>query len=223
MTLLVLENISKDFKDGNTVINALKKTNLAIERGKFVAITGPSGSGKSTLLTILGLLQKPTSGNFYLQNQSMLGLDPKQQEAVRFRQIGFILQSSNLIPFLRVKEQFAFIDKLNKIKNKNNNHDKLFTLLGIEDLQNKFIHELSGGQKQRVAIARALYNKPDLILADEPTSALDSEKAVAVVELLAMITKQQGGTVIMVTHDLRMTKQCDQIYNMADGILTQAK
>ena len=219
MSILHLENISKRFSDGTTQIEALKPLNFNVEKNQFVAIIGPSGSGKSTLLTILGLLQKPTTGDVYLNGEKINDKKEKEKEILRFKKIGFIFQSSNLIPFLKVKEQFTLIDKINK-KDNTKYRDELFQKLGIDSFQDKYLNKLSGGQKQRVAIARALYNNPFIILADEPTASLDSEKAFEVIDLLAAVAKDKERSVIMVTHDTRMIQKCDVVYEMRDGILT---
>lgn len=219
MSILHLENISKRFSDGTTQIEALKPLNFNVEKNQFVAIIGPSGSGKSTLLTILGLLQKPTTGDVYLNGEKINDKKEKEKEILRFKKIGFIFQSSNLIPFLKVKEQFTLIDKINK-KDNTKYRDELFQKLGIDSFQDKYLNKLSGGQKQRVAIARALYNNPSIILADEPTASLDSEKAFEVIDLLAAVAKDKERSVIMVTHDTRMIQKCDVVYEMRDGILT---
>lgn len=219
MSILHLENISKRFSDGTTQIEALKPLDFNVEKNQFVAIIGPSGSGKSTLLTILGLLQKPTTGDVYLNGEKINDKKEKEKEILRFKKIGFIFQSSNLIPFLKVKEQFTLIDKINK-KDNTKYRNELFQKLGIDSFQDKYLNKLSGGQKQRVAIARALYNNPSIILADEPTASLDSEKAFEVIDLLAAVAKDKERSVIMVTHDTRMIQKCDVVYEMRDGILT---
>ncbi|MDQ0359497.1 ABC transporter ATP-binding protein [Breznakia pachnodae] len=218
MSIMKLENVSKEFKDGTTKIQALKQTNLEIEENQFVAIIGPSGSGKSTLLTILGLLQKPTTGTVYLNGEKINEQQEKDKAKLRFDKIGFIFQSSNLIPFLKVKEQFRLIDKITH-KPKEEYLNELFEKLDIDSIKNKYVNQLSGGQRQRVAIARALYNEPTIILADEPTASLDSDKAYEVIDLLANVVKEGKRSVIMVTHDIRMAKKCDVIYEISDGEL----
>lgn len=222
METIRLENVMKNFEDGTNVIKALKPTSFTVEKGKFVAIIGPSGSGKSTLLTILGLLQKPTQGDVYVDGMKTNDQSDKVKTKTRFEKIGFIFQSSNLIPFLRVKEQFVLIDKLNR-KDSRAYREQLFNTLDIKSIENKHINELSGGQRQRVAIARALYNRPSIILADEPTASLDTQKAYEVVNLLSKIAKEENNSVLMVTHDLRMSEKCDSVYEMKDGLLTKIR
>lgn len=220
MSVIKLEKISKKFHDGTSEITALKSTDFEVEANQFVAIIGPSGSGKSTLLTILGLLQKPTHGKVFLNGEVVNTKKEKDKELLRFEKIGFIFQSSNLIPFLKVKEQFQLIDKITK-KDHSAYRETLFTKLGITSFANKYINKLSGGQKQRVAIARALYNNPSIVLADEPTASLDSDRAFEVIDLLAEIAKGENRSVIMVTHDIRMIEKCDVVYEMKDGVLTK--
>ncbi|MCC9895690.1 ABC transporter ATP-binding protein, partial [Streptococcus agalactiae] len=211
MAVLTFKEVTKSFKDGRQEVQALKATNFTIKSGEFVAIVGPSGSGKSTFLTIAGGLQTPTSGQLTIDGKDYTNLSEKERSRLRFESVGFILQASNLIPFLTVKQQLELVDKLagNHIPDKAN---ALFEDLGIVALQNKLPQELSGGERQRVAIARALYPDPVLILADEPTASLDTKKAYDVVKLLAKESKEKNKAIIMVTHDDRMTDFCDKIY-----------
>ncbi|MCC9872509.1 ABC transporter ATP-binding protein, partial [Streptococcus agalactiae] len=209
MAVLTFKEVTKSFKDGRQEVQALKATNFTIKSGEFVAIVGPSGSGKSTFLTIAGGLQTPTSGQLTIDGKDYTNLSEKERSRLRFESVGFILQASNLIPFLTVKQQLELVDKLagNHIPDKAN---ALFEDLGIVALQNKLPQELSGGERQRVAIARALYPDPVLILADEPTASLDTKKAYDVVKLLAKESKEKNKDIIIVTHDDRMTDFCDK-------------
>ncbi|MCU9534422.1 ABC transporter ATP-binding protein [Streptococcus sp. CSL10205-OR2] len=220
MSVLKFQNVSKEFKDGSAIIQALKPTNFSIDAGEFVAIIGPSGSGKSTFLTIAGGLQTPTKGDLIINQHSFTKLTEKERARLRFSEIGFILQSSNLIPFLTVEKQLDLVDKINK-NNQKEKQTQLFEDLGIGTLIKKFPKDLSGGERQRVAIARALYNDPQLILADEPTASLDSHRAFEVVDLLAKEAKVRKKAIIMVTHDKRMIEKCDKVYEMNDGVLKQ--
>lgn len=221
--LIEMKNVSKDFLQGDNVINALKTTNFEAYEGELIAIVGPSGSGKSTFLTILGGLQKPTTGRVLLDGKPFSELEIKEKSKIRLEKIGFILQASNLIPFLTVKEQMVLYNKINKTKVDNEWIDELFDKLGIDKLRNKYPNELSGGERQRVAIAKALYHKPNVILADEPTASLDTKKAYDVVKLLAKETKEQKKATIMVTHDERMLEFCDRVYVIVDGVLSERK
>lgn len=220
MSAIEFKDVKKTFKDGDTMIEALKETNFSVEKGEFVAIIGPSGSGKSTFLTIAGGLQAPTAGEVLINDQPFSDQKEKNRAKLRFKEIGFILQASNLVPFLTVKKQLKLVDKVSK-ENKTQSAQDLFTQLGIDKLQNKYPEDLSGGERQRVAIARALYHDPTIILADEPTASLDSEKAYEVVKILAQETKEKNKATIMVTHDTRLTDYCDRVLVMEDGVLKE--
>ncbi|WP_282920699.1 ABC transporter ATP-binding protein [Ignavigranum ruoffiae] len=222
MKAIEFKNVSKTYLDGKEEFLALKSTNLAIETGEFVAIIGPSGSGKSTFLTLAGGLQTPTEGEILINGQSIYQLSAKELGKIRFKEIGFILQSSNLIPYLSVRNQFRLIDKINK-KSRQDEMEDLLAQLEISGVADKYPEDLSGGQKQRVAIAKALYNNPTLILADEPTASLDSERAFEVVKILAKESKAKNKAIVMVTHDLRLIDQCDRVFEMSDGVLTEKK
>ena len=220
-TLIEMINVTKDFLQGDNVINALKTTNFKAYEGELIAIVGPSGSGKSTFLTILGGLQRPTTGRVLLNGKPFSELDVKEKSKIRLEEIGFILQASNLIPFLTVKEQMVLYNKITKSKVDEKWIDELFSKLTVEKLRNKYPNELSGGERQRVAIAKALYHQPNVIFADEPTASLDTKKAFDVVKLLAKETKEQKKATIMVTHDERMLEFCDRDYVIVDGILSE--
>lgn len=220
MKAIELKNVKKNFKDSDETIEALKETNFSVDKGEFVAIIGPSGSGKSTLLTIAGGLQSPSSGEIWINGQTLSEKKEKARAKVRFEEIGFILQASNLVPFLTVKKQLELVDKVTKGKNNKSGLD-LLSRLGLDKLIDKYPDELSGGERQRVAIVRALYNDPSIILADEPTASLDTEKAYEVVKILAKEAKEKNKATIMVTHDLRLVDFCDKVYLMQDGSLSE--
>jgi lipoprotein ABC transporter, ATP-binding protein len=224
MNVLEFKNVTKSYQDGNNEIEALKETNFKIEEGQFIAIIGPSGSGKSTFLTLAGGLQTPSKGQIIINGKDYTNLSEKERAKLRFNDIGFVLQASNLVPFLTAKQQLELVDRINK-KNKQTIQDKhsLFKELGIDHLENKLPKDLSGGERQRLAIARALYNNPAIILADEPTASLDSDRAFEVVELLSKECREKNKSIIMVTHDNRMIEKCDHVYHMKDGILTKER
>ena len=224
MNVLEFKNVTKSYKDGNNEIEALKETNFKIEEGQFIAIIGPSGLGKSTFLTLAGGLQTPSKGQIIINGKDYTNLSEKERAKLRFNDIGFVLQASNLVPFLTAKQQLELVDRINK-NNKQTIQDKdsLFKELGIEHLENKLPKDLSGGERQRLAIARALYNDPAIILADEPTASLDSDRAFEVVELLSKECREKNKSIIMVTHDNRMIEKCDHVYRMKDGILTKER
>ena len=224
MNVLEFKNVTKSYKDGNNEIEALKETNFKIEEGQFIAIIGPSGSGKSTFLTLAGGLQTPSKGQIIINGKDYTNLSEKERAKLRFNDIGFVLQASNLVPFLTAKQQLELVDRINK-NNKQTIQDKhaLFKELGIEYLENKLPKDLSGGERQRLAIARVLYNDPAIILADEPTASLDSDRAFEVVDLLSKECREKNKSIIMVTHDNRMIEKCDHVYRMKDGILTKER
>ncbi|WP_282799316.1 ABC transporter ATP-binding protein [Lactococcus lactis] len=220
-TILKMENVKKSFGSGHNEIQALKGIDLAVNQGEFVSIIGPSGSGKSTFLTIAGGLQSPTSGNISINGIDFTPLSEKKRSKLRFKEIGFILQSSNLIPYLTIEEQFLLIDKINHEKLTSKKGIELLKSLDILDLKDKHPSDLSGGERQRAAIARALFNEPNLILADEPTASLDTEHAYQVVELLRQEAHLKNKATIMVTHDQRMIKNSDSVYKIEDGLLSK--
>ena len=218
-TILKMENVKKSFGSGHNEIQALKGIDLAVKQGEFVSIIGPSGSGKSTFLTIAGGLQSPSSGKISINGLDFTPLSEKERSKLRFKEIGFILQSSNLIPYLTLEEQFLLIDKINHEKLTSKKGSELLKSLDILDLKNKYPSDLSGGERQRAAIARALFNEPNLILADEPTASLDTEHAYQVVDLLRQEAHLKNKATIMVTHDQRMIKNSDSVYRIEDGNL----
>ena len=224
MNVLEFINVTKSYQDGNKEIEALKETNFKIEEGQFIAIIGPSGSGKSTFLTLAGGLQTPSKGQIIINGKDYTNLSEKERAKLRFNDIGFVLQASNLVPFLTAKQQLELVDRINK-KRKQTLQDKksLFKELGIDHLENKLPKDLSGGERQRLAIARALYNNPAIILADEPTASLDSDRAFEVVDLLSKECREKNKSIIMVTHDNRMIEKCNHVYRMKDGILTKER
>lgn len=223
MTVLSLKNISKTYKQAGNEVHALKNASLEVAAGKLVAIIGPSGSGKSTLLSIAGALLQPSTGTVEINGQDIASLSEKQLAKFRLNELGFILQTSNLIPYLNVLDQLLLVKKMGGSVTKADRQFgiQLLTELGLDAKIKKMPHELSGGERQRVAIARAFMNNSKVILADEPTASLDSKRAVEVVELLAKEAKQRGKAAIMVTHDERMLPLCDHVYRMEDGILVQ--
>ena len=224
MNVLEFKNVTKSYQDGNKEIEALKETNFKIEEGQFIAIIGPSGSGKSTFLTLAGGLQTPSKGQIIINGKDYTNLSEKERAKLRFNDIGFVLQASNLVPFLTAKQQLELVDRINKQKRQKLQDQKsLFKELGIDHLENKLPKDLSGGERQRLAIARALYNNPAIILADEPTASLDSDRAYEVVDLLSKECKEKNKSIIMVTHDNRMIEKCDYVYRMKDGILTKER
>lgn len=204
MTVLQLKQVKKTFGSGRKEVEALKSTDFTAERGELIAILGPSGSGKSTLLTIIGGLLTQTAGTVVINNENLDDLNEKARSKIRLKEIGFILQTANLVPFLTVSDQLRLLDKVKEDNMSKEKLEVLYTDLGISELRDKYPSDLSGGERQRVAIAKALYSNPSIILADEPTASLDSEKAYEVMDLLKNETKNKNTTTIVVTHDVRL-------------------
>lgn len=224
MAVIELKNIKKVYGKGNAQVEALKNINFKADKGEVVLIMGPSGAGKSTFLTIAGSLQKPTSGEVLINGEDISDFSTKKRNGLRLNRIGFVLQAYNLVPFLTVEEQFTLVDKVKKQNNLS--RDKLNDLLkqlGITDLVKKYPSELSGGQQQRAAIARALYANPEILLADEPTASLDTKNVEEVGQLFKDLAKKRDKAVMLVTHDPRLEKYADHIYEMMDGQMTQKK
>ncbi len=189
--MIEFDQVTKDFRDGDQTIEAVKPTTLKLGKGEIVAIVGPSGSGKSTLLTMAGALQTPSSGRIVINEQDITQLSQKQLSNIRMNEIGFILQTSNLVPFLTVKQQFELLRKEKKDVMSDEVLQNMLERLGLSKVVNKLPEQVSGGQKQRVAILKALYTNPSLILADEPTASLDTENAMEVMRILRDMSKEQ--------------------------------
>ncbi|MBO3065149.1 MULTISPECIES: ABC transporter ATP-binding protein [Staphylococcus] len=217
--MLEFKDVTKYFKDGNQTIEAVKPTTVNFDKNELIAIIGPSGSGKSTFLTMAGALQTPTSGEIIINNKNISQMNQKSLSNTRMQEIGFILQATNLVPFLTVKQQFKLLQKQKKDVLTSSEYTQLMEQLNLKVIENKLPSEISGGQKQRVAIAKALYTKPSLILADEPTASLDTDNAMEVMNILKEQTVQHNKTCIVVTHDERLTSFCDRVYHMEDGTL----
>lgn len=224
MTAVEIKNVKKVYGKGNAATVALKGVNFEANLGEVVLLMGPSGAGKSTLLTIIGALQSATSGTVKIDGQDITQLKEKDRSRLRLNKLGFVLQAYNLVPYLTVQEQFQLLDRVKKSGNLSQADLKgLLEDLGISGLVNKYPGELSGGQKQRAAIARAMYANPEILLADEPTASLDSARVEEVGQLFKKLAKDRQKAIILVTHDPRLEKYADHIYDMMDGQLTQRK
>lgn len=224
MAVIELKNVKKVYGKGNAQVEALKNINFKADKGEVVLIMGPSGAGKSTFLTIAGSLQRPTSGEVLINGEDISDFSAKKRNELRLNRIGFVLQAYNLVPFLTVEEQFTLVDKVKKQNNLSRDElNDLLKQLGITDLVKKYPNELSGGQQQRVAIARALYANPEILLADEPTASLDTKNVEEVGQLFKDLAKKRDKAVMLVTHDPRLEKYADHIYEMMDGQMTQKK
>ena len=214
-TILELNVVSKTYEQGNEKLTVLDHVSMKVNPGEFGAILGPSGSGNSTLLSIIGALTSPSSGEVKMNGRNVHNLSEKEQTSLRLKEIGFIFQQSNLVPFLTVEEQLVFVGKLNKQGDGlRKRAGELLSHLGLAERSSYYPEQLSGGEQQRVAIARVLMNEPRLILADEPTASLDQARGKSVVELLAKETKERNIATIMVTHDETMIGHCDWVYRM---------
>lgn len=223
MPVLEFKNVSKTYKQSDSEVHALNDVSLTVESGEFIAVIGPSGSGKSTFLSIAGALLHPSKGDVILNGKKLNDIKTKDLAELRLHEIGFILQTSNLVPYLNVVEQLLVVKKMTgKVTNEDKAYAKeLLTSLGLENKLKKYPEQLSGGERQRTAIARAFMNNPSIILADEPTASLDSKRAHEVVQLIAKETKTRNKAAIMVTHDERMLEYCDKVYRMEDGVLKE--
>lgn len=225
MSGIQLKNVTKRYKDSESENIALDHVSLTVNKGEFVAIIGPSGSGKSTFLSIAGALLQPSEGEVFIKDRAISTLSEKELAHVRLEQIGFILQTSNLIPYLTVLDQLLVVVKMKGAitEELKQTASELLTDLGLGNKLKKFPNELSGGERQRVAIARSFMNDPDVILADEPTANLDTARAYEVVQLIAKEVRSRNKAAIMVTHDERMLKDCDRVYRIEDGVLKEEK
>lgn len=224
MTAIELKDVNKHFGTGVSYVQVLKDINFTADQGELILVLGPSGSGKSTFLTIAGGLQQPDSGQVLIAGEPLAKLTSRQRDRLRLNKIGFILQAYNLLPFLNVRDQFKLAERVHKDNNLSDGElAVLLNELGIAELVDKFPGELSGGQNQRVAIARALYTNPSIILADEPTAALDSNRVKTVGRLFSNLAVKRHKAVIVVTHDLRLRKFADHIYQLSDGQLHREK
>ncbi|WP_294762607.1 ABC transporter ATP-binding protein [uncultured Lactobacillus sp.] len=222
MAIIELKNVQKIYGTGAAQVVALKNINFKANLGEVVLIMGPSGAGKSTFLTIAGSLQKPTAGKVIVGGQDIAHISTRESDRLRLTQLGFVLQAYNLVPFLKIKEQFELVNKVKKEGNISAAKlQELLKQLKISSLINKYPNELSGGQQQRAAIARALYANPQILLADEPTASLDSENVAEVGQLFKKLAKDYHKAVLLVTHDPRLEQYADHIYEMMDGKIRQ--
>ena len=226
MSLLTFKNISKTYGEGDGQVNALNDISFNVNKGEMLAIMGPSGSGKSTLLNIIGCLENPSKGNYFINNKSTNKLKENELAKLRNETFGFVVQFFALIEDLTIeknvsipleysKKKFTKKEKKEKIEN-------LAECLKIKEKLKKYPKELSGGQCQRAAIARALINDPHIILADEPTGALDKQTGEEVVDILKDLSNK-GKTILIVTHDINVAMKCNRILILEDGKITSER
>lgn len=222
--IIDLRDIYKDYNQGNMPVPVLKDVCLQVEEGEYVAIMGPSGSGKTTLMNIVGLLDTPTQGEYYLDEKAVTNLKEKDLSKLRLNTIGFVFQNFQLMPRESALDNVSLPLIYAGLK-KRERHEKAMAALekvGLADRASFKPTQLSGGQKQRVAIARAMVNSPKLLLADEPTGALDSKSGKQIMELFRQLN-DEGVTVVMITHDRKVAEQADRIVYIIDGELSDDK
>ncbi len=224
MSLIKLDEVEKHYQMGETVVRALRGSDLNIEDGEYVAIMGPSGSGKSTLMNMIGALDVPTYGNVEIEQTDISKLSESDLAVLRSKKIGFVFQRFNLIGSMTALENvalpmiFSGVSKEERIKRA----EEILERVGLEDRMDFRPNELSGGQQQRVSIARALANDPEVILADEPTGNLDTKTGKKIMELLDQLN-HQGKTIIMVTHNPEDAKYADRVVEIKDGVTSTTK
>ncbi len=217
MEILKVENLTKIYKNGNNIINAVDNVSFSVNKGDFIAIIGASGSGKSTLLHLIGGVDRPTSGKVFIDGKDIYDLDNNKLAIFRRRQVGIVYQFYNLIPILNVVENITLPCDLDNKKVDPKKLDELLETLDLNDRKNHLPNELSGGQQQRVSIGRAMINSPAILLADEPTGNLDSKASDEIVTLLKKANQKYKQTIILITHDLEIASMADRIITLEDG------
>ncbi len=217
-----MTDVCKSYLVGGETLEVLKNIRLEIEKGEYLSVLGPSGSGKSTLMNIIGCLDQATSGEYILNGSIMEDMDEKQLAEIRNREIGFIFQNSQLLPRLDALSnvELPLVYAGVRPKERKRRAKEMLVRVGLEDRMHHFPNQLSGGQQQRVAIARALVTDPKILLADEPTGALDQKTGRQIMELFEELN-QEGRTIIMITHDLKLAGFARRIVHIIDGCLTE--
>lgn len=217
MNILTLKNLTKVYGKGDTAVTAVDHMDLEVKKGQFVSVVGTSGSGKSTLLHLIGGVDTPTEGEVIIDGDNIYSLNDNKRSILRRRKIGFVFQQYNLIPVLTVEENIKMPLLLDGAKVDQKKIDEILDKLGLTDRKNHLPNQLSGGQQQRVAIGRALANNPSIIIADEPTGNLDKKNSEEVMELLCKSVKNEGQTLILVTHEPDIAAMADRIIHLEDG------
>jgi len=215
--MIEMINITKTYHIGSIEVRALQGINCRIETGAMAAIVGPSGSGKSTLMNIIGCLDKPTSGQYHLDNIDTAGLNDDELAGIRNRKIGFVFQSYNLLHYTDALTNVALPLLYGGIPNRNQQAMQALEMVGLADRAHHKPTELSGGQQQRVAIARALVNNPSIILADEPTGSLDTRTSEEIMRIFTNLNKEKAITIIFITHEPDIAKYAQNIIHIRDG------
>lgn len=223
MNIMEVRNVRKVYgsKHGGSESKALNGVSFSVQNGEFLGIMGPSGSGKSTLLNVISTIDMPTSGTISLKGKSFLNLDEDELSVFRRKQLGFIFQDYNLLDTLTLKENIILPLSLSKIDiaAMEKKVKEISAILNIEGILGKYPYEVSGGQKQRAAAARAIITEPEIVFADEPTGALDSKSSTELLDNLSSLNKNNGATIVMVTHDAYAASYCDRIIFIKDGVL----
>lgn len=217
MEILKVNELTKVYGKGENEVRALEGISFSVEKGEFIAIVGPSGSGKSTLLHILGGVDRPTSGQVYMNGQDVYKKNEEQLAIFRRREVGLIYQFYNLIPVLNVVENITLPILMDKQNVQKERLDEIIEVLNLKGREGHLPSQLSGGQQQRVSIGRALINMPAIVLADEPTGNLDRKNSQEIIELLKMTNRKYNQTVIVITHDENIALQADRIITIEDG------
>lgn len=217
MEILRCSHLTKTYGSGSNTVTALEDVSLSLERGSFTAIVGTSGSGKSTLLHMLGGVDRPTSGNIFIEDTDISTLNPEQLAIFRRRKVGLVYQFYNLIPTLNVRKNILLPILLDNQKPDEERFKHLVSTLGLSDRLTHLPSELSGGQQQRVAIARSLIYQPAILLADEPTGNLDRQNSEETIELLKLSNHQYGQSILLITHDEKTALKADRIITLEDG------
>jgi len=216
-SLLELQDIYLNYKTENSLVEVIKGVNLKINSGENVAVVGKSGSGKTSLIMLIAGLEKVTSGKIIFEDQDISAYSEDELADLRKRKIGIVFQSFYLIPNYTALENVSLVLEINKIENAQKKSAELLDQFGLKDRLNHFPSQLSGGEQQRVAIARSIILSPKLILADEPSGNLDSENSKLIIQLLFKYSKQNNSSLILVTHDQFIAKECDKIIEIKDG------
>ena len=220
-SVITLDSVTKTYEMGDNFVHALSEVSLTVEQGEFVTVTGASGSGKSTLMHILGCLDQPTEGQYYLRGADGSDLDPAELAIIRNKQIGFVFQGFNLLPRTTATENvevpLLYSRPLISASERREKALKALDLMKLSDRASHHPNQLSGGQQQRVAIARALVNEPDLILADEPTGNLDTATGKEVMQTLVNLREERGITIVLITHEKEIATYGSRIVSIRDG------
>ena len=218
MNIVKTVNLTKTYNSG-VEVHALSNVNFELEKGNLVAIIGDSGSGKSTLLHLLAGVDKPTSGNIFIQDKNITKFDKDEMTVFRRRNIGVVYQFFNLIPNINVRKNILLPLLLDNKKVDEEYLKEILSILGIEGKLDRYPKQLSGGEQQRVAIARSLITRPAIVLADEPTGNLDRKNSEEIIGLFRLVNKRLNSTIMIITHDEKVANSCDKVYRMVDGRL----